>query len=81
MKRVSVAIWGSVAQDPLEYGDLMTAALGYLDEAISIANGATFTIPASWMAAEVSSAQLARLADFHSRHAAAAPMALPLGPS
>jgi hypothetical protein len=49
-------------QDPLEYSDLMTAALGYLDEAISIANGASFTVPAGWAAAEMSSAQLARVA-------------------
>ena len=49
-------------QDPMEYGDLMNQALAYLDEAISIANGASFTVPAGWAAAEMSSAELARMA-------------------
>lgn len=44
------------------YGEVMTAALGYLDKAIAAAQGATFTIPATWMSREVSSAELVRLA-------------------
>jgi starch-binding outer membrane protein, SusD/RagB family len=44
------------------YTDVLSAALGYFDKAIAAAEGATFTIPATWMSVEVSSAQLARLA-------------------
>lgn len=42
--------------------EVLQAALGYLDQAISIASGADFTIPQSWMSQEVSADQLVRLA-------------------
>ena len=48
--------------EPVPYDQLMSQALTYLDEAISIAEGNTFTIPAGWMSREVSSTQLAGLA-------------------
>jgi hypothetical protein len=41
----------------------MTAALGYLDEAITTTGAGTFTIPAAWMSQEVSSATLVQLAN------------------
>lgn len=40
-----------VAQEPVDYNALMTAALGYFDEAIQIANSADFDIPSSWFPA------------------------------
>ncbi len=48
--------------EPVPYDQLMDAAMGYFDQAISIAEGSSFTIPQSWMSREVSSDQLARLA-------------------
>lgn len=47
-----------------DYRELMDAALGYLDEAIAIANANNFTIPSSWMLQDgpVSSETLAQLA-------------------
>jgi len=44
------------------YQAVMTAALGYFDEAIAQANSASFTLPATWMGQEVTSTTLARLA-------------------
>ncbi|HEX9885263.1 MAG TPA: hypothetical protein VGA70_02200 [Longimicrobiales bacterium] len=44
------------------HGDVMTAALGYLDQAIAAASGQSFTIPGTWMSRDVSAAELARLA-------------------
>jgi hypothetical protein len=41
---------------------VLTAALGYLDEAIALCAGATFTLPDTWMSVEVSAATLAELA-------------------
>jgi starch-binding outer membrane protein, SusD/RagB family len=50
---------------PLEtrpYPEVLEAALGYLDEAIELSQGAGFTIPSSWTSRSVSAAQLARIA-------------------
>lgn len=44
------------------YKDVMDAALGYLDQAATLASANTFTIPSSWMGSNVSSATLAKLA-------------------
>lgn len=44
------------------YQDVMTAALGYLADAATLAGSGSFTVPASWMSQSVSSATLARLA-------------------
>lgn len=44
------------------YPDVMTAALGYLAEAATLAGSGSFTIPATWMTQSVTSAQLAQLA-------------------
>jgi hypothetical protein len=54
---------GATDEVPLQgYSAVMSAALGYLDEAITTAGGGTFTIPATWMSQEVSSATLVQLA-------------------
>jgi len=53
----------TVAQEPAEYTALMTAALGYFDEAIALANATTFTLPFNWMQADVTNQDLARLAN------------------
>jgi hypothetical protein len=42
--------------------DLMTAALGYFADAITLAGSGTFTIPAEWMSVDVPSATLVQLA-------------------
>ena len=44
------------------YSAVMTAALGYLDSAITLASGATFTVPATWMSQVVSATTLVQLA-------------------
>lgn len=44
------------------YPTLMDAALSYLDEAISIASDASFTLPYYWMQADVNAQDLVRLA-------------------
>lgn len=51
-------------EDPelLGYQDLMQRAMGYFDEAISLAQGADFTIPEGWMSQPVDSETLVRLA-------------------
>jgi hypothetical protein len=48
--------------EPVPSAQLMTAALGYLDQAIAASTGQTWTIPATWMSVDVSAANLARLA-------------------
>ncbi|UCC73550.1 MAG: hypothetical protein JSV86_03020 [Gemmatimonadota bacterium] len=48
-------------QELRPYGEVMTAALGYLDQALALAEAESFTIPASWMSVEVSSDELIRL--------------------
>ncbi len=51
------------AQSAKDYKALMTAALGYFDKALTLTNGASFTIPTGWMGtdAEVSAATFAKL--------------------
>ena len=44
------------------YPEVLDAALGYFDEAIAAAQGASFTLPVAWMSIEVSSDELVRLA-------------------
>jgi hypothetical protein len=48
--------------EPLPYMQLMEAAMGYLDEAISLAGQGSFTLPTTWVQRDVSSAELARYA-------------------
>lgn len=52
------------AQEPVDYNALMTAALGYFDDAIQIANSGNFTIPTNWwpVAGGLTADQLARVA-------------------
>jgi hypothetical protein len=51
------------ASDLVDYGQLMTAALAYLDDAAALSSGASWpAIPAEWMSVEVAPAELARLA-------------------
>lgn len=49
-------------QEPLAYGPLMDKALSYFDQAISLSQGASFTLPIEWMRAELTGPQLARVA-------------------
>jgi hypothetical protein len=51
-------------QDPLGYNELMTAALGFFDEAIQLSSSANFDIPTSWFPASpaLSGPNLARVA-------------------
>ena len=44
------------------HGEVMTAALGYLAEAATLAGPASFEIPDTWMSRDVEAAELARLA-------------------
>ena len=44
------------------YQDVMVAALGYLDDAIALAAGASFTLPDTWMSVDVTAATLVQLA-------------------
>jgi len=48
---------------PVPYPQVMTAAIGYLNEAITLAGQGNFTIPAEWTSNQISSAQLIRLAN------------------
>jgi hypothetical protein len=48
--------------EPRPYTEVMEAAIGYLDAAIALAGSGSFTIPATWMSQEMSSAELVRLA-------------------
>jgi len=50
-----------------DYNAVAQAALGYFDDAIALASGASFTIPSTWMSQDVSAATLVRLA--HSQKA------------
>ncbi len=45
-----------------DYKTAMTAALGYFDDAIALATGASFTLPETWMSQEVDAATLVQLA-------------------
>lgn len=49
------------AQEPVEYSAMMAAGLGYLDEAIALANANSFTIPTAWIAEDLSSDMFAKL--------------------
>ena len=50
------------AQTPVDYNSLMDAAMGYFDDAISLAtSGPSFTIPESWMAAQVTNTELVQI--------------------
>jgi hypothetical protein len=44
------------------YQDVMNAALGYFGDAITLATGASFTIPETWISQDVPAATLAQLA-------------------
>jgi hypothetical protein len=60
-----------VAQEPMDYTALMAVAQGYFDEAISLSSTA-FTLPFSWMQADITNTQLAQIAhSFAARFAAA----------
>ena len=52
----------STEQDLLDYNALMTVALGYFDQAITLAGPASFTLPLSWMQIELTGAELAQVA-------------------
>ncbi len=48
---------------PVPYTEVMTKAIGYFNEAITLSTGQSFTIPAAWMSVDVSAAQLVRLSN------------------
>lgn len=45
-----------------DYQTAMTAALGYFDQVITLASGASFTVPKTWMSQDVDAATLVQLA-------------------
>lgn len=49
-------------QDAVDYNTVMNAALGYFDDAISLAGQGSFDLPYSWMQANVSSSDLVKIA-------------------
>ena len=49
-------------QEASDYNTVMDAAMGYFDKAISLAGGASFDLPYSWMQANVSSSDLVKIA-------------------
>jgi hypothetical protein len=51
----------TAAQEPVDYTAMMAAAAGYFDEAISLC-GTSFTLPFSWMQADITNTQLAEIA-------------------
>ncbi|UCC84141.1 MAG: hypothetical protein JSW46_04200 [Gemmatimonadota bacterium] len=51
-----------IEQTLVPYGDMMTAALGYFDQAIALAEQGAFTVPSSWMSVSVSSDLLVQIA-------------------
>jgi hypothetical protein len=44
--------------EPVPYNELMTAAMGYFDEALALAATGDFTLPANWMSSAVTRDQL-----------------------
>lgn len=61
------------AQTALAYNELMNKALAYFDEAISLSQGASFTLPLEWMRAPLTGPQLAKVAkSMKARYRAAA---------
>ena len=62
----------STAQTPVSYNEMMAAALGYFDQAISIASGASFELDPNWMSRAVSADELVQLAhSYKARYRAA----------
>jgi hypothetical protein len=49
-------------QTPLPYTELMGVAMGYFDEAISLSQSASWTLPEDWMKAALTGPELARVA-------------------
>lgn len=49
-------------QEPLDYQTVMGRALDYFDEAISLSQGASFTIPSQWITRDISADELVRWA-------------------
>ena len=49
-------------QEAVSYNDVMAAAMGYFDKAISLCGQGSFTLPNSWMSADVSNTDLAKIA-------------------
>jgi hypothetical protein len=49
-------------QEPMGYQDLMTAAMGYFDDCISQAQGASWALPIEWMQAALTGPELAEVA-------------------
>jgi hypothetical protein len=61
-----------IIQEARPAAEVFQAAVGYFDAAIALAEGGTFSIPATWVSREVSSAELARLAySYRARYRAA----------
>ena len=52
----------SAEQTAVPYTDVMAAASGYFDTAISMATGATWFLPADWLSVETSASELVSLA-------------------
>ena len=52
----------TAAQEAVPYTDVMAAAMGYFDKAISLAGQGSFTLPYSWMQDDIDNAKLARIA-------------------
>lgn len=48
-------------QTPVPYTEMAEKAYGYFDEAIALAEGGSFTLPASWMSVPVSNTKLVEL--------------------
>jgi hypothetical protein len=50
------------AQEAVDYSTVLAAAMGYFDEAITLAGQGSFTLPGNWMQATVTSSDLQRIA-------------------
>ncbi len=50
------------AQEPMPYDELIEAAMGYFDDAISLPQGASWSLPLNWMQAALTGPELARVA-------------------
>lgn len=56
---------------PVPYAQVMAAAIGYLNEAITLSSGAAFTLPTEWTSVPLTNTQLVRLANsFKARYRA-----------
>jgi hypothetical protein len=49
------------AQEPLPYDQLMDVAMGYFDQAISLSQSASWTLPMEWMRASLTGPEFARV--------------------